>query len=132
MTVQDPVATIEMPFGGDLLISANHRGHWASKARKTRAIREIAGWKARDAGPVPTPTRLIVWVQWPDRRRRDEHNLAPTSKAAIDGFVDGGLIPDDSGEYLIGPDFRRDPELCEKRFAVVLRFEFHRIGEHVD
>jgi hypothetical protein len=37
-------------------------------------------------------------------RRRDPGNWAPTVKAYVDGLVtDGGLLPDDSHEFLIGP-----------------------------
>jgi hypothetical protein len=31
----------------------------------------------------------------------------PTLKAAIDGLVDYGLLPDDTNAHLIGPDLRQ-------------------------
>nr|WP_303769103.1 hypothetical protein [Schaalia odontolytica] len=42
-------------------------------------------------------------MAYPDRRRRDRHNLAPTIKAMLDGLIDAGLLPDDADRYLDGP-----------------------------
>jgi crossover junction endodeoxyribonuclease RusA len=41
-----------------------------------------------------------------DRRRSDVGNVYPAAKAAIDGLVDAGVIPDDSDTYLQGLTFR--------------------------
>lgn len=55
-----------------------------------------------------------AWVQtrftFGNTRRRDTHNLGPTSKACIDGFTDAGLWSDDADGIFVGPDPRRDPE----------------------
>lgn len=45
----------------------------------------------------------------------------PTAKAIVDGLVDAGVIPDDSNEWVTGPDMRageKRPEPC-----VVVRVE---------
>lgn len=87
---------IELPAGMDLL-NANHRLHWAKKARTTRAIRFAACCIAR-SNLVPQLERAHVEGVYepPDRRRRDPANLYPSFKAAIDGaLVDAGVLPDD-------------------------------------
>lgn len=49
---------------------------------------------------------LTIRITWPTHTKRDAHNLTPTFKALIDGAVDAGVLPDDSDEYLTGPDPR--------------------------
>jgi crossover junction endodeoxyribonuclease RusA len=41
-----------------------------------------------------------------DRRRSDVGNVYPAAKAAIDGLVDGGIVPDDSDDYVQALMFR--------------------------
>ena len=51
-------------------------------------------------------------VRFPDKRRRDVHNLLPhLGKPLVDGIVDAEVLPDDSDEYLIGPDMRHSRRL---------------------
>ena len=66
------------------------------------------GRAMRDAcGPIDTyPVRIVVTLHFLDRRRRDVGNLAPTTKALIDGMVDAGLLVDDSSAHVVGPDHR--------------------------
>ncbi len=52
---------------------------------------------------------ILAELRFGDNRRRDPHNYYPTLKAIVDGLVDYGLLPDDSHEYLIGPDVRYGP-----------------------
>ena len=46
---------------------------------------------------VPPLSRIIVIAEYrpPDRRRRDADNIMASVKAAIDGIVIAGVIPDD-------------------------------------
>lgn len=118
--------TIALPK--HLIINANHRMHWAKKAEKTKAIRWRARWAAKTSGiKRMDQAHLTVHIHWPDKRRRDEHNITPTIKAAIDGLIDAGLLPDDSGDYLTGPDLRR-AEPIKGDHGVVLDFEFGPYG----
>jgi crossover junction endodeoxyribonuclease RusA len=98
--------TIRVP--SPWLLTSNRVAHWSKKAQCTRYIRHLAGFETRFSHPgVKLPAaHLTVCVTWPDRRRRDVHNVMPTIKAAIDGVVDAGLLPDDSDQYLTGPDLR--------------------------
>lgn len=98
--------TVELPPGLPLL-NANRRVHWRKRAELTKTIREAAYLLAQGNVPALQRARIVVEYRPPDRRRRDAGNLAPSAKAAVDGLVDAGVLPDDSDDYLIGPDMRR-------------------------
>lgn len=82
-------------------LSANDRMHWATKARTTRMIRDLAAISARKA-EIPAVEHVNVRLVWvvSDRRRRDTDNTYPTFKAMCDGLVDAGIVPDDTPEYM--------------------------------
>lgn len=69
--------------------------HWGAKARLTRDVRRVTAYLAGCFEPIPGPVQvcLVWWVT--DRRRRDASAPDPTLKAAQDGLVDAGIIPDD-------------------------------------
>lgn len=121
---------IIIPIRRSHLLTANQRLHWAQKAERTRVTRQTAWAEAklsRPAGrliPFEDKMRCLITVKYPDRRRRDVHNLMPTVKAAIDGMVDAKVFHDDSDEWLVGPDLRVSDDLCLPDFACTLRFEF--------
>jgi hypothetical protein len=98
--------TVALPVGFQL-VNANKRMHHMAKARLVKDIRYGASLFAGLAG-VPALKRAHVVCEYcpPDRRRRDVHNLFPSAKAAVDGLVDAGVLPDDSDGYLVGPDMR--------------------------
>ena len=91
-------------------INSNDRyGHWAVRAEKTRAWRLIARIAAQNAGLPQGLERahITCTVHKTTNRSYDAGNLSPTAKAIVDGLVtDYGLLPDDSNEYLTGPDMR--------------------------
>lgn len=94
------------------VMSANDRPtHWA-RAERTRRIRDAAftAW-FRAGRPQFERLTCVCTVDYPDKRKRDAHNYVPTMKAAIDGmvhppYIKRGLLPDDSDQYLTGPDPR--------------------------
>jgi|GEM_PF-715921 len=108
------------------LLTANQRAHWAVRARLTRTLRHAAAISARAQGIEPMRrAHLTVHVSWPDRRRRDVHNVMPTIKAIVDGLVqDAGVLPDDDDTHLTGPDLRVTAEMSGlrgvTRFVLVL------------
>lgn len=93
--------TINLAISRDILLTSNQRPHWATKARHTKAIRDMA-WvmcKHERVQLMPAATLEVV-AKWGNRRARDAANIEPTAKAAIDGCVDAGLLMDDSQHYL--------------------------------
>lgn len=103
------MAELEITIPTDLWLSANGRYHWATRARRTRRLRQIAYWQARrqhvphHAGPVD------VTAQVQARGRFDPPNAAPTVKAIIDGLTDAGCWDDDDSVHAPRTTFERMP-----------------------
>jgi len=96
-------AVLHLAISRDILLTSNDRIHWREKARRTKAIREMALVMARHERPQKMPAATCVAsVKWSAlKRTRDAHNAQPTVKAAIDGIVgDYGLLPSDSDKHL--------------------------------
>jgi len=91
------------------MLNLNQRLHWAKKAAMTKHWRRLALTNAMAAGLPRNLSRvhIVAHVTKPTNRQYDVHNLLPTLKAAVDGLVDYGLIPDDTNQYLVGPDLRQ-------------------------
>ena len=88
-------------------LNANAMPHWREQADRVKTLRALAYFKFK--GPQPLLTgrvRCIATVTFPDARVRDPGNWAPTFKPLIDGLVDRGVLPDDSWQYMDGPDPR--------------------------
>ena len=89
------------------LLTANDKHHWAHKATLTKQLRwwgYLLGCEGQGVARLHlTRARVEFEFAYPDRRRRDRHNLAPTVKAMMDGLIDAGLLPDDADRYLDGP-----------------------------
>ena len=95
--------TIGLALTRDNVLSSNQRLNHFDKARRTRAIRDMALVWARHLKPAPmqAATLEVVVAYPPLKRTRDAHNLQPAAKAAIDGIVgDYGLLPGDDDQYL--------------------------------
>lgn len=118
------MTTIEFAIPTARIINANQRSHWARKAELTRFMRLEAKLHALGHPPMER-AHLTVHVGWPDKRRRDAMNLHPSIKACVDGFVDAGLLDDDSDAHLTGPDLR--PYVAGRKGYVVLTFHFEEI-----
>ena len=91
------------------MLNLNQRLHWAKKAQLTKHWRRLAYLNATIADLPRNLNRvhIIAHVTKPTNRAYDAHNLLPTLKAAVDGLVDYGLIPDDTNAHLVGPDLRQ-------------------------
>jgi len=84
-------------------INANDRAHWTKRRYLTQTWRVAAGMSARAHRIKPFAGQVDILVRVHKARaggRWDPHNLMPTAKAAIDGLVDAGVMPDDSRAYL--------------------------------
>jgi len=98
-----PVWTLPLPWPGPLL-HENQRLHWAQKAQLTRTVRDVTCFLAGNARLPRGLDRVEITLHWQPAtvRRRDDHNLTPTLKAAVvDGLVDFGLIPDDNAAHAV-------------------------------
>jgi len=123
-------AVIHLAISRDVLLTSNMRPHWAEKARKTRAIRDMAHVWARHYRPAKMPAATCaVEVKWPDNRVRDTHNLQPTVKAALDGIIgDYGLLPSDSDQHLKAVTFTAsDQRTTLPGVAAYLTFRFTEV-----
>ncbi|GLW91804.1 hypothetical protein [Actinokineospora globicatena] len=82
-------------------LHANQRLHWRAERTAKKLVRDTAHWRALDA-KIPPAQHITVQVHYlpGDNRRRDPSNLMPTQKAAVDGIVRAGVVPDDSPEYV--------------------------------
>lgn len=112
------LSPIPAPF-----INANHRQHWARKAKDTKAWRTAAFWHAKSEklSPRETCAHVTVIVHRADKRRADVSNLAPTAKALVDGLTDAQLWPDDSNAYVIGPDLRAGEPWKQPGVEIIIR-----------
>lgn len=83
-------------------LNHNQRGHWARRSPVIREIRETTAWLAK-AQKIPACGHIIVQLHYaPGRRRKlDPMNLTATSKPAIDGLVDAGVVPDDDSTHVL-------------------------------
>lgn len=96
-----------LPLTRSKIITANEKKHWAGRARLTKHLRQWGYLLGREGEGVArlglTHARVEFEFAYPDRRRRDRSNLAPTVKALMDGLIDAGLLPDDADRFLDGP-----------------------------
>ena len=108
-------------------INANHRyGHWAQKAKLTKAWREQAETQAiLHGGYFVGRVHITVTVHKTSNRAYDVANLAPTAKAIVDGLVSAGVLVDDSNAHVVGPDMRAG----EKRDAACVVVTINRIED---
>lgn len=101
------IITFRIP--NTMWLSSNQRLHWAAKAKRTRWIRELAWAEGRALKPHTKPVHIVAHIGYASNAKADPANAYPTVKAAIDGLVSAGALVEDSHEWVIGPDMRRDP-----------------------
>ena len=107
-------AVIEATVGHGQMLTANQRLHWRARAARTATLRNLGVTRAH----------CTVTVTFPDRRRRDVANWAPTVKALVDGCVQAGLLPDDDTAHLIGPDLRVSDHVTSKPRTYTFQLNF--------
>lgn len=87
-----------------------HRMAWANYVKDERAT-----WERLASGKnIPTLERACIVVTPLHKDRRSPQDVAacaPAVKAAIDGIVDAGVLPDDDPEHLLEVVFR-PPWIC--------------------
>lgn len=97
--------TIDIPAPCDF-INSNQRLHRMAQAKLTKSWRQASAAAAHGIPSFVGQVHIIAHIFKPRAGRYDTNNLAPTTKAIVDGLVDAGLLLDDSTEYVIGPDHR--------------------------
>jgi len=83
-------------------LNHNQRLHWREEAARKKVVRQAVRVAATNAR-VGRCTRLTVTLNYQpgdEVRKRDPMNLTASSKPAIDGLVDAGLVPDDTDVYV--------------------------------
>lgn len=116
-------------------LSPNSRAHWGTRAGATKRYRIAAYATVIEAGG-----RNLRWSQavaqttfyWPDRRRRDVANAEASLKAAWDGFVDAGLIPDDRAEVLTHEPTRFEVDRRRPRVEIRITRRDNASGHFAD
>lgn len=115
------MSTITLTIPANLWMSANQRLHWADKAKRTKAVRQLANYAARAQSiPEHDVTHVAAFIGYPRAGKADPSNSFPTIKAAIDGLVDAGVWPEDDSTHVIGPTFLRDPKTSDGTYSVRL------------
>lgn len=89
-------------------LTSNGRYHWQQRAQRTRWIRHAAALAARGTRQH-RQAHVTAYVAYPRANRADPGNAYPTLKAAIDGVIDAGILPDDDHKHLPALTIRRDP-----------------------
>ncbi len=92
--------TLVLPYETPPL-TANQRMHHMARHRHVKALRGTTTMLAR-AAHIPELPACRVTLTWfvQTRHRRDTDNVVPTLKAACDGLVDAGIVPDDTPELM--------------------------------
>lgn len=90
--------TVEVP-GRVISLNAERSAHWSKRHAMTKVYREAVAWQAtRHRGlshPISVTAEVVMKAPL-----MDAANYYPAVKAAIDGLVDAGVIPDDSPKYV--------------------------------
>lgn len=100
MTATGQTYRLDLPWPRPPL-NHNQRLHHMVEARIKAEVRERVGWLAK-AAKIPPAQRITVQLHYaPGRRgRQDPMNWTRTSKPAIDGIVDAGVVRDDDTEHV--------------------------------
>jgi len=89
---------IELPYPDK--VHSHNKGHWATKTRSVKEMRQAAKLVALDAmnrgaKPIVGKHKISYLFFVKDNRRRDRANMVQQCKAYIDGIVESGLIEGD-------------------------------------
>lgn len=88
-------------------LNAERKAHWSARYKKSAEWREIFATLAMAKG-IPELSQICVDIYVEQRgngKLQDVGNCYPSAKAAIDGLVDAGVIPDDTPEHLLAIKF---------------------------
>lgn len=87
-------------------LNSNQRKHRMQDVGLVATWRELGKQAATGLPQFTVPVRIVATIWKARNGRYDPNNWAATTKPVIDGFVDAGLLVDDSYAYVLGPDHR--------------------------
>jgi hypothetical protein len=114
---REPVCTLTFTAPNrPMSVNEANKLHWAPRRLRLHPWKELTRAAYRDAEPTGTgvPVRILVWLPFARKARRDPHNYTSTMvKAIIDVLVAEGLVPDDTAEWIevLDPQLVIDSEL---------------------
>lgn len=97
------MASWELHFDGvrPWTVNAERKMHYHARAKKVKTFREAFKELAEEAEVPPLESMCIEATPiLGDNRLQDTAACNGAVKAAIDGLVDAGIVPDDSNEWL--------------------------------
>lgn len=116
----------------DICLNSNQRLHYMERARRVRELRVLGHIKMKQAmisrvcvSFQDEPVDIVVSVT-KKRGRFDAPNYYPTVKAVLDGFVDAGLLNDDSNKYVSSLTFKGFTDKSMPDDVVNFSFSFER------
>ena len=121
------MSTLTFTIPNSIWLSSNQRLHWAAKANRTKELRQMATIAGHSLPRFTRPVRVTALIGYATNTTADPINAADTGKPLIDGLVSAGVFIDDSHEYVLGPDYRRDPVKSKRGFHTV-RLEIEEIA----
>lgn len=87
-----------------------HRMQWASRTAEVRSTWAMLA-RAAKVPAIASCAVVVVPLHKDGRSPQDPAAAAPHAKAAVDGLVDAGVLPDDSGTYVLSVEFL-PPRIC--------------------
>ena len=97
-TVELEIGTGERP----LVFNRERAGHWTVKHEAVKQWRKAAWVVGNESGVKLARATLAVRPDYPKGPLPDTGGIAPVEKAIVDGLVDAGVLPADTGDHLAG------------------------------
>lgn len=115
------VYRLDLPFERPPL-NWNHRFNRWKQARIVAEIRRDVSWIAMRQA-IPSMERIVVQLHYATGRRGrfDPMNFTATTKPAIDGLVDAGVVVDDDSTHVreLAPEIHLPPEPGPRCWLIV-------------
>lgn len=87
--------------GWSLNEERKHKAHWWRAAKVSEWRGEFKRLTEEAGIPPCTKIAVEVYTTFKTRRLQDPGNNMPAVKAAVDGIIDAGVIPDDVPEHVL-------------------------------
>ncbi len=102
-------------------LNAERKKHWTARQKTSAEWREAFAVLAVTKGvpALPYISVDVVVEQKGNGKLQDVGNCYPSAKAAIDGLVDAGVIPDDTPEHLLSIKFFA-PERSDRNCLTII------------